>query len=80
MAAALLTPADLAATLRLSKASIYRMVSRREVPHVKLAGGALRFRAESITRWIESQEVTSTRAALIAARSGSQEGEKRGPR
>ena len=68
MAPALWTPAELGSYLRLSRASVYRMIQLRRVPFVKLAGGAVRFRPESIERWVQGQEITSTRAALIASR------------
>lgn len=50
----LLTVEDLAAKLQIAKQTIYNKVSAGEIPHVKI-GGALRFRASDIDRWIASR-------------------------
>jgi excisionase family DNA binding protein len=54
----LLTPLELAEMLHVSVGHIYRLVAKRRVPFVKL-GGSVRFRRESIERWVTGQEVTS---------------------
>jgi excisionase family DNA binding protein len=59
----LLTPCDLAAILRVSKGHVYRLVQQRKVPFIK-NGGSVRFRPESIERWIQEQEVVSVREVL----------------
>jgi len=59
----LLTPLDLAETLNVSVGHVYRLVAQRRVPFVKL-GGALRFRRESIERWIVGQEVATVSQVL----------------
>jgi excisionase family DNA binding protein len=61
---ALLTPAELAETLHVSVGHVYRLVSQRRVPFVKL-GGSIRFRWESIERWIMRQEVVSVSQATM---------------
>lgn len=60
---ALYTAPELAETLHVSVGHVYRLVAQRRVPFVKL-GGAVRFRRESIERWIEKQEVVSAGQAL----------------
>ena len=66
---ALLTPAELAAMLKVSRGHIFRLVSQRRVPFCKL-GGSLRFRSESIERWIAGQEVVSV-AQILGKNRGS---------
>jgi excisionase family DNA binding protein len=48
----LLTPAETAALLRISKASVYRLVERREVPFYRLRG-SLRFDRRDIEAYLE---------------------------
>ena len=59
----LLTPPELAEMLHISVGHVYRLVARRRVPFVKL-GGAVRFRRDSIERWIAGQEVVSVGQVL----------------
>lgn len=63
----LITPAELADMLHVSVGHIYRLVARRQVPFVKL-GGAVRFRRESIERWISGQEIVTVSQALWSKR------------
>jgi len=53
----------LAETLHVSVGHIYRLVSQRRVPFVKL-GGAVRFRHGSIDSWIARQEVITVNQVL----------------
>lgn len=59
----LLRPRDLAETLHVSVGQVYRLVAQRRVPFVKL-GSSVRFRRESIERWIAEQEVVSVGQVL----------------
>ena len=46
------TPEELAAELKISRATIYSWRSRRQGPEGFVAGGSLRFRRSAITRWL----------------------------
>jgi len=59
----LLTPGELAQILKVSTGHIYRLVAQRKVPFIK-NGGSVRFRPESIERWVQNQEVVSVRDVL----------------
>ena len=52
----LLTVDEVADLLRLSKPTIYKFVSRRQIPFVKL-GGRLLFEPEKLTAWIQDRAV-----------------------
>lgn len=52
----LITPDELADFLRLSKASIYRLIDGRKIPFCKI-GGSLRFRKSDIDGYIEKSLV-----------------------
>ena len=54
----LLTPKDLAQLLRCHPGHVYRLTRLRQVPFIKIKG-SIRFRPESIERWIMGQEVVS---------------------
>jgi excisionase family DNA binding protein len=62
----LLTPRDLAEMLQVSVGHIYSLIRERRVPVVKFRGarGAVRFRRESIERWIVEQEINTVAQAL----------------
>jgi excisionase family DNA binding protein len=60
---ALLTPAELAAMLKVSRGHVFRLVAQRRIPFCKI-GGSLRFRSESVERWIAGQEVVSVAQVL----------------
>jgi len=51
----LMTVAELADYLRISRASVYRLVRSRQVP-VSSVGRQLRFRRDSIDRWLQGKE------------------------
>lgn len=64
----LLTPPELAEILHVSVGHVYRLVAMRCVPFVKL-GGSVRFRRESIERWIAGKEVLSVGQVLSRKKS-----------
>ena len=64
----LLAPRDLAEILHVSVGHIYRLIRRRRVPFVKI-GGAVRFRSESIDKWIAQQEIVTVAQVLRGKRS-----------
>lgn len=51
--ALLMTAEELAEFLRVTRKAVYEMVHKGEVPGVIRLGRRLRFRRESIDRWIE---------------------------
>ncbi|HEY32117.1 MAG TPA: helix-turn-helix domain-containing protein [Dehalococcoidia bacterium] len=51
----LMTVTELAEYLRISRASVYRLVRSRQVP-VSSVGRQLRFRRDSIDRWLQGKE------------------------
>ncbi len=53
--ATLLTAKQLSKLFKLDRNTIYRWVSRNEIPHVKLPGGTTRFSALEIQAWLKSQ-------------------------
>lgn len=50
------TPDELADFLSISKASVYRLVNKRQIPFNKI-GGSLRFRREDIDKFLDSQRI-----------------------
>ena len=54
----LMTVAEVADYLRISRASVYRLVRSRQVP-VSNVGRQLRFRRDSIDRWLQGKETSS---------------------
>jgi excisionase family DNA binding protein len=61
----LMTVDELSAFLKISKAGIYRMVRRKEIPYVKI-GRRLRFLKSKIDHWLDAQKVEPISAADIA--------------
>jgi excisionase family DNA binding protein len=51
----LMTVAEVAEYLRISRASVYRLVRSRQVP-VSNVGRQLRFRRDSLDRWLQGKE------------------------
>jgi len=51
----LMTTTELAEYLRISRASVYRLVGNRQIP-VSNVGRQLRFRRDAIERWLEGNE------------------------
>jgi excisionase family DNA binding protein len=54
----LMTVAEVAEYLRISRASVYRLVRSRQLP-VSSVGRQLRFRRDSIDRWLQDKEMSS---------------------
>lgn len=50
----LMTVGEAADYLRLTKATIYKLVSRQQIPHLRPAG-AIRFRREEIDTWMRER-------------------------
>ena len=50
------TPEELAVFLAISKATVYRLVGKRQLPFHKI-GGVLRFKREDIEEYLESGRV-----------------------
>jgi excisionase family DNA binding protein len=61
--------------VKLSKNSIYCMVSKREIPYYK-RGKKLYFKTEELLEWIESQKVLTYKEVEEAMYSTSQNGSK----
>ena len=53
---AFFTPEELADFLAISKATVYRLVGKRQLPFHKI-GGVLRFRKEDIERYLDTGRV-----------------------
>jgi excisionase family DNA binding protein len=56
----LITPDELAAFLRISKSSIYRLIEGRKITFCKV-GGVLRFRKNDINEYIEKSLIEPIR-------------------
>jgi excisionase family DNA binding protein len=55
----LLTPAEAAASLRCSRAKVYALIRRKELPAFRLGpNGSLRLRADALEAWMAEQEGT----------------------
>lgn len=52
----LLTPKDLASMLRVSTASIYRLIEGRKIAFYKV-GGSLRFTKEDVTKYLREVRI-----------------------
>jgi excisionase family DNA binding protein len=50
------TPDELAEYLAISKATVYRLVGKRQLPFHKI-GGVLRFRREDIERYLDTGRI-----------------------
>jgi excisionase family DNA binding protein len=50
----LLTPAETARLLRVSRSSIYRLIQRNELPVVRV-GGVVRVHRAALTAWLDAQ-------------------------
>ena len=64
----LLDAEDVAAMLKLRKSTIYKLTHRREIPFLKIRGGALRFRESDIQAWLVDQEVVMHESSRINSR------------
>ena len=69
MAEALLTASEIAQHLKLHVESIYRLISQRGLPAVKL-GGQWRFRLSEVDQWLyaEGERVNSPGAGALPTR------------
>ena len=54
----LLTLQEVCELLKVSKAYIYSLTHKRQIPHIKMLG-RLRFRRSDIDEWLQEQEVRS---------------------
>ncbi len=55
MADRLLTARSLADLLDVSPETVLRWARRREIPSIRLPGGAVRFREDDVERWLEER-------------------------
>ena len=55
----LLTVKDVAKLLRCSTYQVYRLTSKKRIPYLKVAGGAIRFNPDEMDTWLEAQRVTA---------------------
>ena len=53
----LITARQLAETLGVSTETVLRWTRRQELPAIRLPGGAIRYRATDIERWLERREI-----------------------
>jgi len=53
----LLTVKDIAGMLRCSVYQVYRLATKKKIPHMKVAGGAIRFDPTEIQHWLAKQKV-----------------------
>ncbi len=51
----ILTIPEVARYLKMSRAKIYRLVQRREIPHIRI-GKNVRIRGSDLARWIEGRK------------------------
>ena len=54
----LITYGQAASYLGLKKGTLYAMVSRRQIPHVRLGPRLVRFDAEELRGWVEARRVS----------------------
>jgi excisionase family DNA binding protein len=55
-----LTVAETAAYLRLSKAQLYKMVTRKQIPHIRLGQKRVVIRRTELEKWLETQSIVSS--------------------
>lgn len=53
----LLTYKDLSQMLNIPMGSLYSMVSRKEIPFIRLTNRTIRFKEEEILKWIDSKHM-----------------------
>ncbi len=49
----ILTPEELAKTLKISRVWVYKLCDQGRIPFFRLAGKVIRFRGDEIARWLE---------------------------
>lgn len=54
----LLNYREMAAFLGVPIGTLYSMVSRKQIPHIRLSGRLVRFDEAKIKRWMEARRVT----------------------
>ena len=52
----LLTVGELAKKLKIHKHSIYRLISKKTIPHFKIPGVGIRFDPDEIEKWARESE------------------------
>ncbi len=57
MTAEMMSYDDAAKYLRMQKGTLYCMVSRRRIPHVRLGPRLVRFRRADLEAWLEARSV-----------------------
>jgi len=55
----LLTVKEIANTLQCSTFHIYRLVGQNRIPHLRVAGGSIRFDPDEIEAWLQKQKVSA---------------------
>lgn len=55
----IMTPPEVAQLLRISRASVYRLIERRALPFYKI-GGSLRFSRSAVLKYLEEVTVSSS--------------------
>ncbi len=60
-ASPLVTARQLAETLGVSTETVLRWTRREELPAIRLPGGAIRYRATEIERWLDSRNIGGSR-------------------
>lgn len=63
MRAALLTTAEIARTLGVSRRWVYLQVEQHDLPAYKLGDRALRFDSDAVKRWLDARKVGDWNAA-----------------
>ena len=64
MTGRLLTAREVADTFGMSAETLLRWVRRGDLPAIRLPGGAIRFRADELDRWIEDRATGIASSAL----------------
>jgi excisionase family DNA binding protein len=55
----LLSYSEVAEWLRIKPGTLYSMVSRREIPHLRVSPRVVRFDEAALVRWLERKEVNT---------------------
>ena len=53
----LMTPEQVCEMLKISKSTLYKKVSKRKIPHIKISNKILRFSKVEIERWLRARAV-----------------------
>jgi len=68
----LLTADQVAEILQVKKSTMYSLVCRKRIPHLKLTGKILRFKLSELQRWIESANYLNTASNYTPEKAKSQ--------